>query len=444
MNRFSREFVFGTATSSYQIEGAHDIDGRIDSIWDVFSKTPGKVYNGDTGDIACDHYNRYEQDIELLKELGVESYRFSIAWPRIFSEKGKYNSKGMDFYKKLIRSLKEANIKPFVTLYHWDLPMWAEDEGGWRNRECVDWFCEYAEKCFEELGDEVEFWITHNEPFCAGFLGHYTGEHAPGMKNLEESLKVIHHILLSHGKAVKIFREKGFKGQIGITLNLSPVYPKNDDINDKIAANNCDGFYNRWFLEPVFKGSYPMDMINIFSNLVKDFSFIKEGDLDIISIKNDFLGINYYSSNVVEYSTDKDLLFKFVDQDVKKTDMNWAITPLKFKDLIHRIRKEYTDVPIYVTENGAAFKDEVDKDGKVYDTDRIEYIKEHLKVISELNSEGMNIAGYYLWSFMDNFEWAHGYSKRFGIVYVDYNSLNRIKKESFYEYSRIIKNRFVE
>jgi beta-glucosidase len=444
MNIFSKEFVFGTATSSYQIEGAHDVDGRTDSIWDVFSRTPGKVHNGDTGDIACDHYNRYKEDIELLKELGVESYRFSIAWPRIFPEKGKYNNKGMDFYKRLIKSLKEANIKPSVTLYHWDLPMWAENEGGWRNRESVDWFCEYAERCFDELGDEVEFWITHNEPFCAGFLGHYTGEHAPGMKNLEESLKAIHHILLSHGEAVRIFREKGLKGQIGITLNLSPAYPKKDNINDRIAANNCDGFFNRWFLEPVFKGRYPMDMINIFSRLVKDFSFIKEGDLDIISIKNDFLGINYYSSNVVEYSAEEDLLFKMVDQDVKKTDMNWAITPLKFKDLIHGIRKEYTDIPIFVTENGAAFKDEVDKDGKVYDIDRIEYIKDHLKVVSELNSEGMNIAGYYLWSFMDNFEWAYGYSKRFGIVYVDYSSLNRIKKESFYEYSRIIKNRFVE
>lgn len=444
MNKFSKKFIFGTATSSYQIEGAHNTDGRTDSIWDVFSRTPGKVQNGDTGDIACDHYNRYKEDVQLLKELGVDSYRFSIAWPRIFPEKGKYNSKGMDFYKRLIKTLKESKIKPAVTLYHWDLPMWAENEGGWTNRECVDWFLEYAEKCFDELGNEVDIWITHNEPFCSGFLGHFTGEHAPGIKSLDKSLKAIHHILLSHGKVVKIFREKGLNGQIGITLNLSPVYPNNDTINDKIASNICDGFFNRWFLDPIFKATYPMDMINLFSHQVKDFSFIKEGDLDIISIKNDFLGINYYSSNVVEYSTDEDLFFKFVEQNVKKTDMNWAITPLKLKDLIHRIRKEYTDIPIYVTENGAAFKDEVDKDGKIYDIDRIEYIKEHLKVISQLNYEGMNIAGYYLWSFMDNFEWAYGYSKRFGIVYIDYKSLKRIKKESFHEYSRIIKNRYVE
>ncbi|EOD00354.1 GH1 family beta-glucosidase [Caldisalinibacter kiritimatiensis] len=444
MNKFDKGFVFGTATSSYQIEGAHDVDGRTDSIWDVFSRTPGKVHNGDTGDIACDHYNRYEEDVELLKELGVESYRFSIAWPRIFPEKGKYNSKGMEFYKKLIKALKNANIKPAITLYHWDLPMWAENEGGWTNRECVDWFCEYAEKCFEELGNEVDSWITHNEPFCSGFLGHYTGEHAPGIKSLDKSLKAIHHILLSHGKAVKIFRERGFNGQIGITLNLSPAYPNDNTINDRIACNNCDGFFNRWFLDPVFKGTYPMDMINLFTKKVKNFSFIKEGDLETISVKNDFLGINYYSSNVVEYSTDEELLFKFIEQDTKKTDMNWAITPSKLKDLIRRIREEYTNIPIYITENGAAFKDVVNEDGKVYDTDRIDYIKEHLKVISQLNEEGMNVAGYYLWSFMDNFEWAFGYSKRFGIVYVDYDSLKRIKKESFYEYSRIIKNRYVE
>ena len=444
MHTFDKKFVFGTATSSYQIEGAHDVDGRTDSIWDVFSRVPGKVHNGDTGDIACDHYHRYEEEVQLLKDLGVEAYRFSIAWPRIFPHKGQYNPKGMAFYKKLIKSLKDANIKPVVTLYHWDLPMWADNEGGWTNRASVDWFMEYTEKCYEELGDDVETWVTHNEPFCAGFLGYHTGEHAPGIKNLEKSLKAIHHILLSHGKAVERFREKGMKGDIGITLNLSPAYPNSNSFDDGIASNNCDGYVNRWFLDPVFKGSYPKDMANLFSHQVKDFSFIQEGDLELISIKNDFLGINYYSSNVVEYSSDAELNFKYIEQDTKKTAMNWAITPLGLRDLIHRLRKDYTDLPIHITENGAAFDDAIHEDGKIYDKDRIEYIEEHLKVISALNNEGMNVAGYYLWSFMDNFEWAFGYSKRFGIVYVDYNSLERIKKESFHEYSKIIRNRSVE
>jgi beta-glucosidase len=444
MYTFNKEFIFGTAASSYQIEGAHDMDGRTDSIWDTFSRIPGKINNGDNGDVACDHYNRYEEDIQLLKDLGVDSYRFSIAWPRIFPCKGIYNDEGMGFYKKLIARLKEANIKPVVTLYHWDLPMWVENEGGWTNRLSVDWFMEYTKKCFEELGRDVDTWITHNEPFCAGFLGHYSGEHAPGIKNLGKSLKAIHHILLSHGEAVKLFRDKKLGGEIGITLNLSPISTITSSLNDKIACNNCDGFFNRWFLDPIFRGEYPTDMVNLFSHKVNDFSFIKEGDLDKISIENDFLGINYYSSIVVKYSKDKDWLFEFIDQDIKKTDMGWPITPLKLKELIHRIRNQYTNLPIYITENGAAFKDELTEDGKVDDKDRIDYIKAHLKVLCQLNKEGMNVAGYYLWSFMDNFEWAHGYSKRFGIVYIDYDYLKRIKKESFYAYSKIIKNRYVE
>ena len=246
MNKFSKDFIFGTATSSYQIEGAYKEDGRSLSIWDTFSRTPGNVFNMDNGDIACDHYHLYEKDIEILKTLGVDSYRFSIAWPRIFPEQGKYNEAGMNFYKNLITRLIENGIKPAVTLYHWDLPMWAHEQGGWTNRESVNWFMEYAEKCFEELDEHVEMWITHNEPWCAGFLGYHQGVHAPGHTNMEEALKAVHHILLSHGEAVSLLNGKfASSTPVGITLNLSPMYPASNSANDRLAANNADGYTNR-------------------------------------------------------------------------------------------------------------------------------------------------------------------------------------------------------
>ena len=310
MTRFSKEFIFGTATSSYQIEGAFNQDGRTLSIWDVFSRTPGKVANMENGDIACDHYNRYQEDVQLISELGVDSYRFSIAWPRIFPEKGKFNPEGMAFYHRLIDSLLEKGIKPVATLYHWDLPMWVHEEGGWTNRESVNWFLEYAEKCFLELDEKVDSWITHNEPWCAGFLGYHQGVHAPGHTNLEEALKAVHHILLSHGLTVELLKnEIKSNTPIGITLNLSPMYPNSESTNDKLAANNADGYTNRWFLDPIFKGAYPVDMMNLFSKYVHDYSFIHQDDLQKIAIDCDFFGINYYNRALVEFSAASDMLF---------------------------------------------------------------------------------------------------------------------------------------
>ncbi|AZB41112.1 beta-glucosidase [Bacillus sp. FJAT-42376] len=438
---FSKEFIFGTATSSYQIEGAHNEGGRTPSIWDTFCDTPGKVYEQHNGDVACDHYHRFEEDIQILKNLGVDAYRFSIAWPRIFPEKGRYNPEGMAFYKNLAARLREEGIKPAVTLYHWDLPMWAHEEGGWTNRESVKWFLEYARACFTELDQLVDSWITHNEPWCAGFLGYHQGVHAPGHTNLEEAVKAVHHMLLSHGEAVNMLK-KEFSSltPIGITLNLSPVYAASDSANDRLAANNADGYSNRWFLDPIFKGSYPADMMNLFSKYVHSYDFIKQGDLETISVPCDFFGINYYSRAIVEFSAAHDFMNKGAYSDYEKTGMGWDIAPDEFKDLIIRLRKEYTDLPIYITENGAAYDDQVEN-GRVHDSLRTDYIEKHLQAVSELNVLGMNIQGYYLWSLLDNFEWSFGYDKRFGMIYVDFETQERIWKDSAYRYAEIIRQR---
>ncbi|NMH71595.1 beta-glucosidase [Bacillus sp. RO2] len=443
MLNFSKDFIFGTATSSYQIEGAHDEGGRTPSIWDTFSRTPGKVWNGDTGDVACDHYHRYEEDINIIKSLGVDSYRLSIAWPRIFPQQGVYNQQGMDFYKKLINGLLEAGIKPMVTLYHWDLPMWVHEQGGWVNRESVSWFLEFAEKCYEELDDLVYSWITHNEPWCASFLSYHLGHHAPGHTNLEEGVKAAHHILLSHGEAVKLLKGKfGSSTPIGITLNLAPSYAPTDSINDQIARNNSDGYANRWFLDPIFKGAYPMDMINLFSKLIHNFDFIQEGDLESISTPCDFFGINYYARSLVEFDPSSPMLNKGAYSDYPKTGMGWDISPQEFKELIRGLRENYTDLPIYITENGAAY-DDVVVDGCVHDHERKDYVEKHITAVAELNEEGMNIAGYFLWSLFDNFEWAFGYDKRFGMVYVDFETQERILKDSAKRYQEIISSRSI-
>ena len=445
MIKFKNNFIFGLATASYQIEGAAVEDGRSPSIWDTFCKTPGKVYEGHTGDVACDHYHRYKEDVEILKEIGVDAYRFSISWSRIFPEHGKYNPKGMEFYKKLIAELIKNNIEPTVTLFHWDLPMWAYDMGGWLNRDSVKWFQEYAVKVFEELNDSVKFWITHNEPSCASILGYNLGVHAPGHKNTREALIAAHHILLSHGAAVEAFREFGFKdGKIGITLNLTPFYSVSDSKEDVDASYRCDGLSNRWFLDPIFKSSYPEDLKKVFIKMAGEFDFIKGRDLQKISIKNDFLGVNYYSRALVKFFQDSELNYQNVEGNLKKTAMGWEIYPEGLYDIIVRLRKKYTRLPIYITENGAAFDDVLSEKKRINDVERINYIKRHLIKVADLNQQGADIRGYYLWSLMDNFEWAYGYSKRFGIVYVDFKTQERILKDSALWYQNVIKNRSIE
>ena len=446
MIKFPKDFTWGVATSSYQIEGAVNEDGRTPSIWDIFSKTEGKTYQGHTGDVACDHYHRYKEDVKIMKEIGVKAYRFSIAWPRIFPEEGKYNPKGMDFYKRLVDELLKRDIMPVATIYHWDLPQWAYDKGGgWLNRDSVKWYLEYASKLFEELGDVVPLWITHNEPWCSSILSYGIGEHAPGHKNYREALIAAHHILLSHGEAVKAFREMNIKGsKIGITLNLTPAYPASEKEEDKLAAQYADGFANRWFLDPIFKGNYPEDMMELYNKIIGEFDFIKEGDLETISVPIDFLGVNYYTRSIVKYDEDSMLKAENVPGPGKRTEMGWEISPESLYDLLKRLDREYTKLPMYITENGAAFKDEVTEDGRVHDYERIEYIKEHLKAIARFIEEGGNLKGYFVWSLLDNFEWAHGYSKRFGIVYVDYETQKRILKDSAFWYKEVIERNAIE
>ncbi|MCJ7665491.1 MAG: GH1 family beta-glucosidase [Actinobacteria bacterium] len=445
VKKFRENFIFGVATSSYQIEGAAAEDGKGPSIWDKFCKIPGKTYKGHTGDIACDHYHKYKEDVELMAEIGVDSYRFSISWPRIFPQKGKYNPEGMEFYKKLVNELNKKGIKPAATLYHWDLPLWAYEAGGWLNRDSVKWYEEYAVKVFEELNDSVKFWITHNEPFCASILSYYIGLHAPGHKNIGEALTAAHHILLSHGIAVESFRKLDFKeSKIGITLNLSPAYPLPDSEKGVEAASRADGLRNRWFLDPVFKASYPADMKKIFSGFAGDLDFIKDGDLQKISIKNDFLGVNYYTRTLVEFFQDSKLNFKDVQGNLKKTAMDWEICPEALYDLIVRLRKEYTQIPIYITENGAAFNDRISEYGRVCDVERTDYIRDHLAKVAELNDKGADVRGYYIWSLMDSFEWEQGYSKRFGIVSIDYKTQKRVLKNSALWYRDLIKEMIIK
>ena len=442
---FKENFVFGTATSSYQIEGAAAEDGRSPSIWDVFCKTPGKVYGGHNGDIACDHYHRYKEDVELMAGIGINAYRFSVSWPRIFPEKGKYNKKGMEFYKRLVNELCDKDIMPTVTLYHWDLPIWAYEMGGWLKRDSVKWFEEYAVKVFEELNDSVKLWITHNEPYCSSIYSYYEGVHAPGHKNSREALIVAHHILLSHGTAVEAFRKFNFKNsKIGITLNLTPSYPATGSKEDIEAASRSDGHSIRWFLDPIFKSCYPEDMKKVYKEFIGDFDFIRDGDLQKISIINDFLGVNYYSRDLIEFSKDSELNIRKTHGNFERTEMDWEIVPESLYDLIIRLRKEYTRIPIYITENGAAFNDRITKDGKVHDNRRIDYLRKHFKKVVELNQKGADIRGYFIWSLMDNFEWQHGYSKRFGIVFIDYQTQKRILKDSAIWYKDLIQSRVIK
>lgn len=430
MKLFPKDFVWGVATSSFQIEGAAKEDGRGESIWDRFCQTPGKVANFENGDVANDHYHLYKEDVAMMKELGVDSYRFSIAWPRIFpSGEGKANDKGLDFYKRLVEELHGQGIKPAATLYHWDLPQLLQDKGGWCNRDTALRFAEYAAYMFEKLGDSVPLWITHNEPWCASFLSYGIGHHAPGITDNHSAVKASHHLLLSHGLAVQAYRELGLQGDIGITLNLEAVHPASNREEDIQAAMRRDGYFNRWFLDPVFKGAYPKDMVDLYSRY-RPLDYITPDDLQIISSPIDFLGINYYSRSVVQSDpNEKWLGVGHVPSTLPLTDMGWEIYPQGLYELLTRIQSDYPSIPLYVTENGAAFADKLEN-GQVHDKDRVEFIQTHFDQASRAIESGVPLKGYYVWSLMDNFEWAFGYAKRFGILYVDFDTQERTLKDS--------------
>ena len=438
--QFPKDFVWGAATASFQIEGAAWTDGRGESIWDHFCRLPGRVAKGDTGDVACDHYNRFGEDVDLMAWMGLQSYRFSVAWPRIYPNgEGPVNQKGIDFYKRLVEKLLSKGITPCVTLYHWDLPQELQYKGGWTNRDVAYRFAEYAETMYRALGDVVPQWSTHNEPFCAALLGYGSGEHAPGYRDWPAAIRASHHLLLSHGLAVDAFRALGLKGQVGLTLNATVPYPATDSEMDRWAAHRMDGWHNRWFFDPVFKGAYPADMLEYYSQTMP-FDYVLPGDLEVISRPIDFLGINYYTRAVVKYDPESPWLggVGSVPKTAPVTDQDWEIVPDSLYDLLTRIGREWTgDLPLYMHENGCAMPDKL-VDGKVEDTGRIAFLQAHFERCHKAMQDGVNLKGFFVWSLLDNFEWAWGYEKRFGLIWVDYASLARVPKASAWWYRSVI------
>ncbi len=440
---FPKGFLWGTSTASYQIEGATDKDGRGETTWDRFSHTPGTIYQNQDGDLACDHYHLWKEDVKIMEFIGLNAYRFSIAWSRIFPEgKGFLNIKGINFYKELIDTLLSKNIKPVITLYHWDLPQALEDKGGWINRDTAKYFSEYANLMFKTFKEENIIWITLNEPWVNAFLGYGFGVHAPGKRDMKGAFIAGHNLLLAHGLAVQAFLENGTKGEIGIALNLSSVYPARDTSEDKEAVQIQDSFTNRWFLDPIFYGKYPENIWGILEKNKWDFNYSPD-DFKIINLPTNFIGVNYYTRAIVEKDFENPYLgIKHVPSENEKTEMGWEIYPKGLYDLLIRLNRDYPK-PIYITENGAAFNDVLDGD-RIKDDKRINYLREHIKEAYNAIRDGVDLMGYFVWSLMDNFEWAHGYSKRFGIVYVDYATQRRILKDSAYFYKRVIENNGLE
>lgn len=437
---FPEGFLWGAATSSYQIEGAYAEDGKGESIWDRFSKTPGKVYQGHNGDVACDHYHRFRGDVKMMADLGLKSYRFSIAWPRIFPQgKGDKNEKGIDFYNKLVDSLLANNIQPFITLYHWDLPQTLQQKGGWANRDTAYYFRDYAGEMASRLGDRVSHWITHNEPAVTTFQAHYDGIHAPGIKDLKTALQVAHHLLLSHGLAVPVIRANIDDGEVGISLNLYPSYPASDSIDDIQAAKRNFDYYCGWFLEPIFNAHYPEEIEAIYqqNGLLPA---VQPEDLKIAAVQTDFLGLNYYTRNLVRHSASNNIWgFKTTKPEkAEYTGMGWEVFPEGLFELLKQLTENYQPPKIYITENGATFQDKISKDGKVHDPRRIDYLHHHFVWAHRAIQAGVPLAGYFVWSLMDDFEWAEGYSKRFGMVYVHYDTQERIYKDSAEWYQAVI------
>ncbi|HEY3365579.1 MAG TPA: GH1 family beta-glucosidase [Symbiobacteriaceae bacterium] len=441
--QFPPGFLWGSATSAYQVEGAVREGGRGESIWDRFCREPGKVKDGDHGDVACDHYHRWEDDVALMADLGLSAYRFSIAWPRVLPEgSGRVNQAGLDYYRRLAEKLLARGIRPAATLYHWDLPQVLQDKGGWTNRETADRFAEFTSVTVRALGDLIPDWITHNEPWVVAFVGHTWGSHAPGIRGgWWTGLQVAHHVLLSHGMGVQAFRAAAPAGaKVGVVLNLGSTYAASDSPADVAAARRQDGFANRWFLDPVLRGAYPADMVSYYEEKFGPLSFVQPGDLATIAQPIDFLGINYYSSATVMAKPDGDYFeLAFAPATRPVTALNWEVVPEGLFDLLVRIKREYGEIPLYITENGAAYNDVLGTDGKVADSERVAYLGQHFAAAARAIAAGVNLKGYYVWSLMDNFEWAEGYSKRFGIVYTDYPTLRRVPKESYYFYRDVIR-----
>jgi len=445
---FPAGFSWGAATAAFQIEGATHEDGRTDSVWDTFARTPGKVLGGDTGDPACDHYHRMPQDVALLAELNLDTYRFSTSWARVRPDGGPPNQKGLDFYSRLVDELLAKGIRPWLTLYHWDLPQALEDQGGWTSRDTAYRFADYAQTVHDALGDRVPTWTTLNEPYCAALLGYAGGQHAPGRTEPRAAVAAVHHLLLAHGLGVQVLRDAGVGGEtgsVGITLNLLPVSPADHaSAADVDVARRVDGLQNRIWLDPVLRGRYPDDVLEDLAPYgVRE--VVQDGDLETIGAPIDVLGVNYYFTFTMRAAEQPRLPSEWVGAETATdtpeglpvTAMGWEVEPSGLRDMLLRLQDEYPGTPLVVTENGAAFDDEVAPDGAVHDEDRRSYLEGHLRAAHEAIEAGVDLRGYLAWSLLDNFEWAFGYSRRFGIVRVDYETQERTVKDSARWYAEV-------
>jgi len=443
---FPKDFVWGAATASYQIEGAWDEDGKGESVWDRFSHQPYRILNADTGDVACDHYHHLSEDIDLIKDLGLQSYRFSISWPRIIPQgTGQIEPRGLDFYDRLVDQLLADDIVPMATLNHWDFPQVLQEKGGWPNRDSVDWFTEYAAVVFERLADRVPFWATHNEPHVVAFLGYADGHFAPGIASYAQAFQTTHHLLLSHGRTVQLYRELGYPGKIGIVLNLSTYHPQTDRPEDHAAARRSEDLVNNLFLDPIFKGHYPVNLMRWIGAMAPK---VQDGDMAAISQPIDFLGINFYFGQLVKFQHRG--LFKMdstpnIDPGWGMTKKGWGICPSQLTELLLHLKDEYGNPPMYITENGTAIDGAVDETGFEDDQGRINYLRAHFQAAHKALSLGADLRGYYVWSLMDNFEWAEGYDLRFGLTRIDFESPDRKRtpKASYHWYRDVIKDNAV-
>jgi beta-glucosidase len=428
---FAADFLWGCATSSYQIEGAGSEDGRVESIWDRFAATPGKVRGGANGSVACDHYHRWPEDFDLGQEIGLNAYRFSIAWPRIFSQVGgKPNAKGLDFYSRLVDGMLARGLQPWATLYHWDLPQYLQDRGGWNDRATVDAYLEFVEAMTRRLGDRVQNWITHNEPWCTAMLGNLEGVHAPGLTDFRTALQVCHHVLLSHGKAVPLIRANVPDARVGISLSLHPVRAASGSAEDQAATARHDGLRYRWFLDPLYGRGYPVDTQAAVGDAAP---VVLPGDMEAIGVATDFLGVNYYFPETIAHAPGSgplDTRVVLPPSGVETTALGWEVAPQGLADLLARIERDYHPGDMYVTENGSCYDDVVDADGEVDDALRRRYLMRHLDALKGAIAGGVPVKGYFAWSLIDNFEWAEGYVRRFGLIHVDYATQQRRLKSS--------------
>jgi beta-glucosidase len=459
---FPADFAWGAATAAYQIEGAAAEDGRTPSIWDTFGRVPGAVVNGDTGDVACDHYHLMPQDVALMRELNLNAYRFSVAWPRVRPDAGPVNPAGLDFYRRLVDELLGHGIRPWVTLYHWDLPQTLEDAGGWTNRDTAYRFADYALAVHDAIGDRAPTWTTLNEPWCSAFLGYTGGQHAPGRQEGVAGLVAAHHLMLGHGLVVDELRRRGTTADLGITLNMTVADPHDPtDELDRDAARRVDALHNRVFLDPILRGSYPADLLADTEALLWQGrpwqAVVQEGDLELISTPIDVLGVNYYKGDAVSGRphalvtgfdgdhADRPTSTPFVgcedvtfpSRGLPLTDMGWEVQPEGLTRLLRRLHDDYAGPVMYVTENGAAYADTVAPDGTVHDPERLAYVESHLRAVHAAIEQGVDVRGFFQWSLLDNYEWAYGYDKRFGIVHVDYDTQVRTPKSSARFYAEV-------